>query len=65
MKCEISVIGDELLIGQVVDTNSAWMAAELNKQGWEVARVTTISDGREEIEDAISSAFLRRASALL
>lgn len=65
MKCEIIVIGDELLIGQVVDTNSAWMAAELNKQGWEVARVTTISDGREDIEDAISSAFSRVDTILM
>ena len=65
MKCEIIVIGDELLIGQVVDTNSAWMAAELNKQGWEVARVTTISDGREDIEGAISSAFSRVDTILM
>lgn len=59
MKVEIVVIGDELLIGQVVDTNSAWMAVELNKQGWDVKRITTISDGADDIKEAISSAFSR------
>ena len=59
MRVEIIVIGDELLIGQVIDTNSAWMAVELNKQGWEVSRVTTISDEAHDIEEAISSAFSR------
>lgn len=59
MKTEIIVIGDELLIGQVIDTNSAWMATELNKQGWDVTRITTISDEAHDIEDAISSAFSR------
>ena len=59
MKSEIIVIGDELLIGQVIDTNSKWMASELNKQGWEVTRITTISDGGDDIKEAISSAFSR------
>lgn len=59
MKTEIIVIGDELLIGQVVDTNSAWMAAELNKMGWEAQRITTISDEADDITEAISSAFSR------
>ena len=59
MKGEIIVIGDELLIGQVVDTNSAWMAAELNKMGWEATRIVTISDEADDITEAISSAFSR------
>ncbi|MBR5844564.1 MAG: competence/damage-inducible protein A [Bacteroidaceae bacterium] len=59
MKSEIIVIGDELLIGQVLDTNSKWMATELNKQGWEVSRITTISDGADDIKEAIASAFSR------
>lgn len=65
MKCEIIVIGDELLIGQVVDTNSAWMAAELNKQGWDVTHIATISDEWEAIESAISSAFSRVDAVLM
>ena len=41
MFAEIITIGDELLIGQVVDTNSAWMGQELNKIGIEVRRTRT------------------------
>ena len=65
MKTEIIVIGDELLIGQVIDTNSKWMATELNKQGWEVTRITTISDGADDIKEAISSAFSRVDTILM
>ena len=36
MKVEIITIGDEILIGQIIETNSAWMAAELTKAGFEV-----------------------------
>ena len=36
VKVEIITIGDEILIGQIVDTNSAWMATELNKSGFEL-----------------------------
>ncbi|MCL1943639.1 MAG: competence/damage-inducible protein A [Candidatus Azobacteroides sp.] len=56
MKIEIITIGDELLIGQVVDTNSAWMAGELNKIGAEVYRVTTVGDNRTDILNAIDAA---------
>ena len=49
MKAEIITIGDELLIGQTIDTNSAWIGAELSKLGFEVYRITSISDRREEI----------------
>lgn len=65
MKCEIIVIGDELLIGQVIDTNSAWIATELNKQGWEVTRVTTISDEAGDIKEAVTSAFSRVDTVLM
>ena len=44
MFAEIITIGDELLIGQVVDTNSAWMGQELNKIGIEVLRIVSIRD---------------------
>ena len=49
----IITIGDELLIGQVIDTNSAWMAQELNKAGFWVNRRVAIGDGREEILKAL------------
>lgn len=49
MTAEIITIGDELLIGQVVDTNSAWMAVRLNELGINVRQITSISDSREHI----------------
>jgi nicotinamide-nucleotide amidase len=45
----IVTIGDELLIGQVIDTNSAWMARELNKAGFWIRRRVAIGDGRDDI----------------
>jgi len=49
MRAAIITIGDELLIGQTVDTNSAWMGAELNKAGFDVYRMTSVHDKREDI----------------
>ena len=49
MKASIITIGDELLIGQTVDTNSAWMGAELSKYGFDVYRMTSVHDRREDI----------------
>jgi nicotinamide-nucleotide amidase len=53
MKAEIITIGDELLIGQTIDTNSAWMASELNKIGVEVSQITSISDKKEHIIETL------------
>ena len=50
----IITIGDELLIGQVVDTNSAWMAQELNKIGIWVKRRVAVGDLWEEIWNALN-----------
>lgn len=49
MRAAIITIGDELLIGQTVDTNSAWMGAELSKAGFDVVRTTSIHDRRGDI----------------
>lgn len=49
----IITIGDELLIGQVIDTNSAWMARELNKYGVPVKRRVAVGDSRDEIWKAL------------
>jgi nicotinamide-nucleotide amidase len=49
MKAEIITIGDELLIGQTVDTNSAFMGAELSALGFTIVQITSISDKREMI----------------
>ncbi len=56
---EIITIGDELLIGQTVDTNSAWMGAELSLAGVRVNRITSISDNREEIISALDESLAR------
>lgn len=49
----IITIGDELLIGQTIDTNSAWMAQELNKIGVWVKRRVAVGDSREDIWQAL------------
>ncbi len=52
-QASIITIGDELLIGQVIDTNSAWMAQELNKWGIRVKRRVAVGDVWEEIWAAL------------
>ena len=59
MQCEIITIGDELLIGQVVDTNSAWMATELNACGIEVKQISSVHDDAQHIKAALDEAFER------
>ena len=59
MKAEIITIGDELLIGQVVDTNSAWMAQRLNEQGIVLHQITSVHDDRQHILKALDEAFSR------
>lgn len=62
---EIITIGDEILIGQIVDTNSAWMAQKLNDIGAKVERIVTISDSLEEIISAVSNAEERSDIVLI
>ncbi|GHS98692.1 CinA-like protein [Bacteroidia bacterium] len=62
---EIITIGDELLIGQVIDTNSAWMAIELNKAGLDVQYKTTVGDNEKDILDAFDRAFFRASIVLV
>jgi nicotinamide-nucleotide amidase len=50
VKAEIITIGDELLIGQVVNTNQAFIAERLNEIGVGVGRMTTVGDDMEEIQ---------------
>ena len=59
MKAEIITIGDELLIGQVVDTNSAWMAQRLNEAGIALHQITSVHDDRQHILKALDEAFSR------
>ncbi|MBP8849906.1 MAG: competence/damage-inducible protein A [Breznakibacter sp.] len=59
MKAEIISIGDELLIGQVINTNSAWISKQLNNVGFDIHRVTTISDDALEIVNSLKEALSR------
>ena len=64
VQAEIITIGDELLIGQVVDTNSAWMAEQLNHADIAVYQITSVHDSAEHIRQALSDA-LRRSDIVL
>ncbi|MCF8460872.1 MAG: competence/damage-inducible protein A [Flavobacteriales bacterium] len=64
MKAEIITIGDEILIGQIVDTNSAWMAQQLNDIGVKIERIVTIPDALDEITAALAAAE-KRADVVL
>ena len=65
MIAEIITIGDELLIGQVIDTNSAWMGEVLNQIGIKVNRITSISDNRDEIISTLKEASNRAHLVLI
>lgn len=57
MKAEIITIGDEILIGQIVDTNSAWIAERLNDIGVRVLVKMSVADDRAAIADAVTDAL--------
>jgi len=56
MQAEIITIGDEILIGQILDSNSKWMAEELNKIGISVYQITSIQDEKSHIIKALKEA---------
>lgn len=56
---ELLTIGDEILYGQIADTNSQWMSVELDKMGVSVIRKTTVGDVEEEILTAFAEAEKR------
>lgn len=62
---EILTIGDEILYGQITDTNSQWMSAELDELGIKVVRMTTISDSEDEILSAFAEAESRADIVLM
>lgn len=53
MNAGIIIIGDEILIGQVVDINSSWISREMNKIGFRTETVVTVGDDGKSISDAI------------
>ena len=65
MKAEIISIRDELLVGQVVNTNASWMAEQLNLTGIEVTRIVAIPDMKKDILQALSEASARADVVLL
>ncbi|MGB5554683.1 MAG: molybdopterin-binding protein, partial [Flavobacteriaceae bacterium] len=65
MFAEIITIGDEILIGQVVDTNSAFIGKELNKVGISVYQITSVQDNREHILNALKEASTRAQVVLV
>ena len=56
MLAEIITIGDEILIGQIVDTNSAYISKELNRIGVKVYQITSVQDERQHILQAFEDA---------
>jgi nicotinamide-nucleotide amidase len=64
MRCEIVAVGTELLLGQIVDTNSSWMGEQLAVIGVEHLRQTKVGDNLGRIVDAITEA-LDRAEAVI
>ena len=65
MNAEIITIGDEILIGQIIDSNSAFIAKEMNNIGISVVQITTISDNADKITKAIQEAEKRAEIIIL
>ncbi|WP_121666289.1 competence/damage-inducible protein A [Mesonia aquimarina] len=65
MNAEIITIGDEILIGQIIDTNSAFIAKEFNKIGIDVAQITSIQDEEQHILDSLKQASKRAKVIIL
>ena len=64
MQAELLTIGDEILIGQIINTNAVWMAKELNSIGVSIKQITSISDDKKHIKKALDEA-LNRADVVL
>ena len=56
MKAEIITIGDEILIGQIIDSNSQWIGQQLNKIGVSVYQISSIQDDKQHILNALKEA---------
>jgi nicotinamide-nucleotide amidase len=65
MVAEIITIGDEILIGQIIDTNSAWIAQKLNLLGIRISKIISISDTVDSIYNHINESFNRSDITIL
>jgi len=57
MQCAIITIGDEILIGKTIDTNSAWLGRKINDLGFEIRQIHSISDKPEEINRVLDESL--------
>ena len=64
MKVHIITVGDEILIGQIIDTNSAWMAQQLNDIGAQVVQISSVADTEKGINEGLDAA-LKEADVVL
>ena len=64
MRCEIIGVGTELLLGQIVNTNAAWIGQRLADVGWDCLRHTVVGDNEKRIAETIREA-LDRADAVI
>ena len=64
MNLEIISIGDELLIGQTVNTNASWLAKHLTALGVEVKWVTTVGDDADDLKSALAIAMERSEAVI-
>ena len=61
---EIVAVGDELLLGETLDTNSTWIARRLAAEGIDVVRKTTVGDNDQAIREAVGEALTRTGVVL-
>lgn len=65
LTCEIISVGNELLIGKVVNTNASWLAERLTRLGVSVKRITVVGDNLSEISSCASEALSRKPRYIL
>jgi nicotinamide-nucleotide amidase len=65
MNAELLTIGDEILIGQIINTNSVWMAQQLNMAGISVIHMSSVADKKQAIIDALDAASKRSDIVLI
>jgi nicotinamide-nucleotide amidase len=63
MRCEIVAVGTELLLGQIVDTNSSWMGQQLAEAGIDCLQQTKVGDNAGRIEAVLRAALERTSPA--
>src|SRR2546428_7171815 len=62
---EIISVGNELLIGHTLDTNSHWIAKHLTRLGWTLERVTQLRDSLDSIKSGVQGSLKRNPSVLI